>query len=79
MAMSPESPPRPLLSVVRGEPTPAELAALTVVIAGRPRRMDGGADAGTGQTRSQWSAPVRMMRPQLRSGPGAWRGSGLPH
>ena len=77
MAMPPESLERPLLSVVRGEPTPAELAAVLVVIAGRTRQSGDAADAG--QSRSQWSAAIRMMRPQLRHGPGAWRASGLPH
>ncbi len=77
MAMPPESRARPLLSVVRGEPTPAELAALAVVIAARARPTGAGAPAG--QSGSEWSAPIRLMRPQLGRGPGAWRASGLPH
>jgi Acyl-CoA carboxylase epsilon subunit len=76
MAMPPESPARPLLSIVRGDPTPAELAAVLVVLAARAR--SAASTAGARQSRSQWSAPTRMMRPQLARGAGAWRASGLP-
>jgi hypothetical protein len=62
----------PLLRVVRGEPTPAELAALTVVVAAlsqrRPRRRPTPVGA--------WSARADLMRPPLQSGPGGWRASG---
>ena len=65
---------RPLLTVVRGEPTAEQLAALTAVIAARAA-----ADAG------DEPAPVAPLwgRPQLRAplspAPGAWRASALPH
>ena len=69
--------PRPLLRVVRGAPTAAELAAVTVVIgalarSGSPRpvsRRSGSA---------QWAARDQLMRPPLSAGPGAWRASALP-
>jgi Acyl-CoA carboxylase epsilon subunit len=77
MAMPPESPARPVLSIVRGDPTPAELAAVLVVLADRARST--GNVAGNRPARSQWSAPSRMLRPQLTRGAGAWRASGLPH
>ncbi len=77
MAMPPESPARPVLSIVRGEPTPAELAAVLVALAGLARRP--GEAAEPRQSRSQWSAPAQLMRAQLTRGPGAWRASGLPH
>jgi len=68
---------QPLLSVVRGEPTAAELAALSVVVdalvrcgsqSSKPEQTDG----------SRWAAKEQLMRPQLRPGPGAWRSSALP-
>jgi Acyl-CoA carboxylase epsilon subunit len=69
--------PRILLSVVRGEPSAEELAAITAVLTAttvaRRRR-----PAAVQAPRSQWSARGRLMRPELRPGPGAWRASGLP-
>jgi Acyl-CoA carboxylase epsilon subunit len=61
--------PRPLLRVVRGEPSAEELAALTVVVAALSRRRErrrvvpvgAWADAGAGHRRA------------LRPGPGGWR------
>ncbi|HEY2508378.1 MAG TPA: acyl-CoA carboxylase subunit epsilon [Streptosporangiaceae bacterium] len=67
--------PAPLLTVVRGEPTPAELAAVTVVIGTRA------AQAGQPEPscpRSVWASPASKLRPQLHPGPGAWRASALP-
>jgi hypothetical protein len=68
---------RPLLTVQRGEPTAAELAALTVVVDAlvrsgqqhpEPERHAG----------SRWAAKERLVRPPLRPGPGTWRTSALP-
>ncbi|HEY2313087.1 MAG TPA: acyl-CoA carboxylase subunit epsilon [Streptosporangiaceae bacterium] len=68
---------RPLLTVARGEPTPVELAALTVVIGALARR--GSQRPAVQRARgSQWAARHRMMRPPLAAGPGAWRASALP-
>jgi len=67
----------PLLTVLRGEPTPDQLAALvTVVCSLRP--LDDGAEdpAPAVEEPSTWGAPgVRSTPP---AGPGAWRASGLP-
>ncbi|MEV0678295.1 acyl-CoA carboxylase subunit epsilon [Actinosynnema sp. NPDC050436] len=66
---------RPYLSVVRGNPDDAELAALTAVLANL---------ATTGEApdapapRSSWADRSRLVRPPLAHGPGAWRASGLP-
>jgi hypothetical protein len=66
----------PLLSVVRGEPDPAELAAVVVVLTGLARQAESG---GSTQRRPRlWSSPAASMRPQLAPGPGAWRASALP-
>jgi Acyl-CoA carboxylase epsilon subunit len=68
---------RPLLTVVRGEPTAAELAALTVVIGAMARRSSQRPGAEQAST-SQWAARDRMVRPLVAAGPGAWRASALP-
>jgi hypothetical protein len=66
--------PVPLFSVTRGVPTDDELAALMVVLAGRPARP---ANRG-GAVQSSWSAKSRMLRAPVRPGPAAWRASALP-
>ncbi len=66
---------QPALRVVRGEPTPAELAAVVVVIGARRSsrpRADGQ------PRRSRWAARERMIRQPLAAGPGAWQSSALP-
>jgi len=68
----------PLLTVVRGEPTAAELAALTVVVGALVRGANQPPVAERPAGR-RWAAKDQMMRPQLRSGPGAWRASAAPH
>jgi hypothetical protein len=65
---------RALFRVVRGEPTDAEVAALTVVLA---------AVASVGgppppATRDRWSDPAAALRTPLAGGPGAWRTSYWP-
>ena len=66
-------PATPLLRVVRGEPTPEQLAALLAVVAARA-----GAPAARQPrpVRSLWATPV--LRAPLSPGPGAWRASVLP-
>jgi len=62
---------QPLLRVVRGNPTPEELAALVAVVATR-----GSAEPDPAPVRSLWARPV--LRTALPHGPGAWRASTLP-
>ena len=70
-----EAPARPLLTVVRGEPTPEQLAALIAVVGARASGGDGdGGDAP--EEKALWSRP--QLRRPLHAGPGAWRASGLP-
>jgi hypothetical protein len=69
-------PAAPALSVVRGEPTAAELAAVIVVLTARARQARPASPPAA--MPSQWSARARQMRPQLAAGPGAWRASALP-
>ncbi|HUA40204.1 MAG TPA: acyl-CoA carboxylase subunit epsilon [Streptosporangiaceae bacterium] len=67
--------PRPVLQVVRGEPTAAELAAVLVVLGGRASHLH---TPDARPRRSAWAAKDRMMRPPVIAGPGAWRASALP-
>ncbi len=67
-------PVRPLLTVVRGEPTAEQLAALTAVLAARASA--GSADGGVPPEPSLWAAPV--LRSSMSPGTSAWRASGLP-
>jgi Acyl-CoA carboxylase epsilon subunit len=62
----------PLLRVVRGEPSPEELAALVAVLAA------GTAAAPAARPpRSAWSDPARLLGVHA-PGPSAWRRSALP-
>jgi hypothetical protein len=65
----------PLLRVVTGEPTPEELAALTVVVAAlaqqqRPRRRPAPVGA--------WASRTVAVRRPLQAGPGGWLAAGRP-
>ena len=65
---------RPLLTVVRGEPTAEQLAALIAVVSARASTH---LDAEPTAAPSLWGAPV--LRTALLPGLGAWRASGLLH
>ena len=67
-------PPRPLLRVVRGEPTAEELAALVAVVTARASAVP---EPAGPPAPSRWGRPV--LRSPLHPGPGAWRASGPPH
>ena len=67
----------PRLTIVRGDPTPEEIAALATVLTAR-LASSGQARAG-GTTRNGWSSRSRLMRSPISWGPGAWRASALPH
>ncbi len=64
----------PLLRIVRGDPTPEELAAVVAVMTAAAA---GGA-AGTKAPPGQWRSRGRNIRPSLARGPDAWRASGFP-
>jgi hypothetical protein len=66
----------PRLTIVRGDPTPEDIAALVTVLTAR-LQSGGQARAGVAP-RSGWSSRSRMMRDPLSRGPGAWKASTLP-
>lgn len=65
---------QPILRVINQDATPEEVAALVAVFSalgsagGEPPR----------RPRPTWNHPARGVRQAHRSGPGAWRASGLP-
>jgi hypothetical protein len=67
----------PRLTIVRGDPTPEEIAALVTVLTAR-LQSSGQARAGAAP-RYGWSSRSRMVRGPISRGPGAWRASALPH
>ena len=71
-----------LLRVVKGDPTPAEFAALVAVISAKlnapPAQQGTYVQQGRQGTPSRWAAYWRRTRQPLRPGPNAWRASGLP-
>jgi hypothetical protein len=66
--------PRPALTVVRGDASPEELAALVAVLAAR----GSGEAAPEEPARPRWGAPGTGLRRPVQPGPGAWRASALP-
>jgi len=68
--MSDEAP-RPVLRIVRGEPSDAELAALLAVVAAR----SAAPAEPTPDVPSAWRDRAALLRRPLHPGPGAWRAS----
>jgi hypothetical protein len=69
-----EPDPLPRLTIVSGQPTPEETAAVTVVLTALLSQPATEARPGP----SQWSARSRFLRAPVTPGPGAWRASALP-
>jgi hypothetical protein len=63
------------LRVVKGDPTPEELAALITVVAARSAAP---AAAPEGERASNWATYWRNARQPFRPGPGQWRASAHP-
>ncbi|HMH93958.1 MAG TPA: acyl-CoA carboxylase subunit epsilon [Streptosporangiaceae bacterium] len=68
----------PALSIVAGHPTPAETAAVLVVLTAVASAAAAGTQRAGGGHRSEWSGRSRLLRPAVSAGPGAWRASALP-
>lgn len=64
----------PQLRVIRGNPSPEEMAAVVTVLTA--------VAAGNGEPpppkRSRWADPARRLRAPLAPGAGGWSRSGLP-
>lgn len=65
---------QPLLRIVRGDPSPEEVAALVSVVSAMAS--NAAAVGSRERPRSEWAAPHRRMRATHRHGPGAWRFGG---
>ena len=62
----------PTLRVVRGEPTPEELAVVTALVTAAAATGDA---APAPAQRGRWADPAWAMRIPLPAGAGAWRNS----
>ena len=69
--MSSASPDQPALRIVRGEPTPDELAAVTVLLTALARA----GSAAQPPSPSGWIDLSLRLRRTPAPGPGAWRNS----
>jgi hypothetical protein len=72
--------PTTLLQVVKGEPTPEELAALVAVVSARAAAGATASAAAANEPKraSDWASYWRNVRKPLQHGPGRWRASSLP-
>lgn len=69
----------PLIRVLRGHPTPVQVAALAAVLAAcAPGDEESGGAEGSRRPRTLWTARSRFARPRPAVGPGGWRASALP-
>ncbi|MFB4297892.1 acyl-CoA carboxylase subunit epsilon [Actinomadura sp. NTSP31] len=73
---------KPFLQVVRGDPSPEEIAALVAVLTARARAAAAARAGGEPRT-SRWADRSRLVRTPVSGGlpprgPSAWRASGLP-
>ena len=64
------------LSVLRGQPTDTELAAVVAVLAAR--RASAAQSPSPPASRSEGANKARLLRRPIPHGPGAWRLSQLP-
>ncbi|HEU4946079.1 MAG TPA: acyl-CoA carboxylase subunit epsilon [Kribbella sp.] len=71
---------QPVVEVVKGEPTPEELAALVAVVSARAAAAAASADQGDAEQEraSDWASYWRNVRRPLQHGPGRWRASAFP-
>lgn len=59
--------------ILRGSPTPEEIAAVTAVLTAAVVEEASHADAVVSDGPSAWARSQRIMRPSLQAGPGRWR------
>jgi hypothetical protein len=63
------------LRVVRGAPTPAELATIIAVLAAANAEEESSATGFERKLKSTWSRNAAVMRPAIVPGQGQWRGA----
>jgi hypothetical protein len=63
------------LQVVRGAPTPEELATVIAVLAAARAEEEASATGFERKLKSSWSRNAAVMRPDIVPGPGQWRGA----
>lgn len=63
------------LQVVRGAPTPEELATVIAVLAAAHAEEEASATGFERKLKSSWSRNAAVLRPQITPGPGQWRGA----
>lgn len=68
----------PLLSVVKGDPTPDELAAVVSAVAAKLSARPAPGDDSPRTQPTSWAAYWRTVQQPIHPGPGAWRRSALP-
>ncbi|HEV7203951.1 MAG TPA: acyl-CoA carboxylase subunit epsilon [Jatrophihabitans sp.] len=69
MSSEETGPARPVLRVVKGDPSPEDLAVLTALMA----VSGGGEEPAPKERRGGWNDPSRQHRAPLIPGPNAWR------
>jgi acyl-CoA carboxylase epsilon subunit len=65
---------QPYLTIIHGEATAEEVAALVIAVATRAT-----STPETPRNRETWRNPAHLMRSPFLTGPGAWRASSRPH
>ena len=68
------SEPGPAFTVLSGDPTPAELAAVTAVLAAMAQESTDDAVLESGTSSRAWQRGTGALRTPIVPGPGAWRG-----
>ena len=66
--------PAPSFTVVAGDPTPAELAAVTAVVSAVLEEIASDSERDAGTVVSAWQRSQRPIRASVTRGNGAWRG-----
>jgi len=66
---------RPVLRIVKGDPTAEEIAALVAVLSARAAAVGGEEPP---PRRSEWAGHERRMRRPVHPSPGGWRASAFP-
>ena len=75
------SSPEPYLSIVRGDATPEEIAALVAALAAQTAAraaVDAARSAAPRSNLRNWRNPAHRLRVGLPHGPGAWRRAFFP-